>query len=73
MPFRACSWLKISAASLLFLDRNKQRLEVAFAKAFAALSLEDLVENRRAVLDRFGKDLEQIAFVVAVDQDAEAF
>ena len=58
---------------MFFFDRDEQRLEVSFAETFAAFSLQDLVEDRRAVLDRFGKDLQQIAFVVAVDQDAEAF
>src|SRR6187399_556305 len=65
--------LEISSPPLLFLDRDEQRLKVAFSKTFAALSLEDLVEHRRPVLDGFGKDLQQIALFVAVDEDAEAF
>ncbi len=63
--------LKISASPLFFFDRNEQRFEISFAEAFAAFALENFVENGRAVFDRFGEDLQQIAFVVAVNEDAE--
>ena len=58
---------------MLFFDRDKQRLEVSLAKALATLALQDLVENRRAVLDRLSEDLQKIAFVITVYQYSEAF
>src|SRR5690606_13537051 len=65
------SRLKASPLRLLPFDRLEQRLEVAGAKALGALALDDLVEQRRPVLDRLGEDLQQVALVVAVDQDAQ--
>jgi len=35
--------------------------------------LEDLIENRGAIFDRLGEDLEQIAFIITVNENAEAF
>ena len=58
---------------LFFFDRNEQRFEISFAETFAAFSLEDFVENGRAVFDGFGENLQQIAFFVAVDENAESF
>ena len=52
-------------------DGFEEGFEVAFAEAARAFALDDLVEDRRAVLDGLGEDLEQVAFVVAVDEDAE--
>src|ERR1041384_3250391 len=72
-PLTHANLLQISPPPLLFLDRHEQRLEITLAEALAALALEYLVENGRPVLDRFGKDLQQVALVVAVHQDAEAF
>src|ERR687888_2725848 len=63
--------LQISARGLLALDRFKERLEVSFAKTLRAFALNDFEEQRRPILDRFGKNLEQITFVVAVDQNPE--
>ena len=51
--------------------RPEQGLEVADAEAGGAVALDDLVEQRRAVLDGLGEDLQQVALVVAVDEDAE--
>ena len=56
---------------LLALDRLEQRLEVPLAEAPRAVALDDLEEQRRPVLDRLGEDLQHVAFVVAVDEDAE--
>ena len=53
-------------------DRFKQGFEVAFPEGSCALALNDLVKDGRAVLYRLGEDLEQVALVVAVDQDAVA-
>ena len=60
--------------NLVFLDRFKQRAEIAFAKSFVALSLEELEEDRPD--DGLGGYLEQdlrhpaIDHAFAVDQDA---
>src|SRR5919107_4414995 len=67
---RFSSGLQVAAALLLALDRLEQRLEVAVAEAARAVALDDLEEDRRAVADRLGEDLQQVALVVAVDEDA---
>ena len=56
---------------LFQLDGLEQRLEVALAEALRAVALDDLDEHGGAVLDGLGEDLQQIAFVVAVDENAE--
>src|SRR6187200_772042 len=63
--------LEVAAALLLALDGLEQRLEVAVAEAARAVALDDLEEDRRAVADRLGEDLQQVALVVAVDEDPE--
>src|SRR5262245_16035746 len=63
--------LQISARRLLALDRFEQRLEVPFAEAARALPLDDLVEERRPILDGLGEDLKEIAVGVAVDEDSQ--
>src|SRR5918911_3554764 len=62
--------LKVAALGLLALDRLEQGLEVAVAEAPRAVALDDLEEHRRAVADRLREDLQQVALVVAVDEDA---
>src|SRR5919108_5554409 len=64
------SGLQVAAARLLALDRLEQRLEVAVAESTGAVALDDLEEDRGAVADRLGEDLQQVALVVAVDEDA---
>ncbi len=54
-------------------DGFEERFEVAFAEAAAAFALDDFVEEGGAVFDGAGEDLQHVAFVVAVDEDAEAF
>src|ERR671938_1224883 len=63
--------LEVAALGLLALDRLEQRLEVAVAEAAGAVALDDLEEDRRAVADGLGEDLQQVALVVAVDEDPE--
>src|ERR1700750_1855800 len=62
--------LQVAAPLLLALDGLEQRLEVAVAEAARAVALDDLEEDRRAVADRLREDLQQVALVVAVDEDA---
>src|SRR5437016_625576 len=63
---------KIGAARLVALDRFEQCLEVAFAEAGRAVTLDDLEEHSRTVGDRLGGDLEQVAVVVAVGENVSA-
>src|SRR4051794_39071586 len=65
--------LQVAASPLLLFNRNKESLKVSLAEALATLALQNLIEDRRAIFDRFCKYLQQVALVVAVDQDAEAF
>ena len=62
---------RLPRALLLALDGFKQRLEVALAEAAAAFALDDLEEQRGAVFDGPGEDLQHVAFVVAIDEDAQ--
>src|SRR5713226_4905801 len=66
-------FLQIAAEGLLAFDGFEEGFEVALAEAAAALALDDLVEDRGAIFDWAGEDLEHVAFVVAVDKDAEFF
>ena len=61
---------RVAAPVLLALDRLEERLEVALAEAERAVPLDQLEEDRRPVADRLGEDLQQVAVLVAVDQDA---
>src|SRR6185437_10364745 len=63
--------LEIAALRLLALDSLEQRLEVALTKATGALALNDLKEDGRTFLHVAREDLQQIAIVVAVHQNAE--
>src|SRR5207249_12131929 len=64
--------LKIPSEGLLAFDRLEQRFEVPGSEAAGAAALDDLEEERGPVLDGAGEDLEQIALVVAVHEDAQA-
>src|SRR3972149_1204101 len=62
---------QIAALRLLNLNALEQRLEVPHAEAARAAPLDDLEEHRRAVLNGARENLEQVALVVAVGEDAE--
>src|SRR3954452_1743977 len=62
---------EVSSPLLLALDRLEECLEVPLAEAARAVALDDLEEDRRPVADRLREDLQEVALVVAVDQDAE--
>src|SRR3954447_3990580 len=64
--------LQVPPPVLLPLDRLEQGLEVALPKAARAVALDDLEEHRGPVADGLREDLEHVALVVAVDEDAEA-
>src|SRR6266511_5075340 len=65
--------LQISSRSLLALDGFEQRFEIAFAEALCAFALNNFKEERRAILYRLRENLEQITFIIAIDQDTELF
>src|SRR5438067_10145946 len=63
--------LEVSAKGLLALDRFEEGLEVPVAEAARAVALDHLEEERRPVLRRLREDLQQIAVVVTVGEDAQ--
>src|SRR6476620_11804600 len=60
---------EVAALVLLALDRLEERLEVALAEAERAVPLDELEEDGRPVAERLGEDLQQVAVLVAVDED----
>src|SRR5690606_26503483 len=68
---RCLAALQAAAPGLLQLDRLKERLEVALAEALAAPPLDHLDEHGRAVLQGAREDLQQVALVITVDEDAK--
>ena len=51
---------------------SNSALKLPSPKPVAPSPLDDLEEHRRAVGDRLGEDLQQVAVLVAVDQDVES-
>lgn len=60
---------KVSTLFLLFLDRHEEALEISSPEAVVVSSLDDLIEESRAVLNWLGEDLQQISLLVVVQQD----
>src|SRR5438445_4431835 len=65
--------LQIPAESLFALNRFEESFEVALSEAAAPLALDDLKEQRGPVLDGLREDLQHIALIVAIHQNAEVF
>lgn len=67
----AAVWLSSKVSSLLLLDLDcfEKTLEVSSAKTIMVVSLDDLEEEGRSVLNRLGEDLEEVTLVVVVDKD----
>src|SRR3954449_1952257 len=63
---------EVPSALLLALDRLEECLEVALAETERAVPLDQLEEDGGPVAGRLGEDLQQVAVLVAVDQDAAA-
>src|SRR3954467_1602617 len=61
---------EVPSALLLALDRLEECLEVALAETERAVPLDQLEEDGGPVTGRLGEDLQQIAVLVAVGQDA---
>src|SRR6478609_5223537 len=60
---------EVAALVLLALDGLEERLEVALAETERTVPLDELEEDRRAVAERLGEDLQQVAVLVPVDED----
>src|SRR5690242_19786208 len=60
---------EVPARVLLALDGLEEGLEVALAEAEGTVALDQLEEDRRPVAQRLGEDLQQVAVLIAVDQD----
>src|SRR6185312_11970497 len=65
------SGLERAPARLLALDGLEEGLEIALAEAARPAALDDLEEERRPVLDGLGEDLEEVPFIVAIDEDPQ--
>src|SRR5690606_37741973 len=61
---------EVAALGLLALDRLEECLEVALAEPERAMALDDLEEHRGSVAERLGEDLQEVAVLVAVDENA---
>jgi hypothetical protein len=72
-PSGRTSSLEVAAKFLFAFYGFEEGFEVALAEAAAALALDDLVEDGGAVFYRLGEDLQHVALVVAVDEDAQLF
>src|SRR5438128_1657897 len=60
-----------SANGLFALDCLKERLEVSLAETARAAALDDFEEQRWPVRDRFGENLQHVALIVAIDENAK--
>ena len=55
---------------MVSLDRFEERLEVASSEPIVVPALDHLKEERGAVLERFGEDLQEVALVVVIDENS---
>src|SRR4051812_14567204 len=71
--FPACDSLalEVTAKFLLSFDCFEERLEVPCTKTLRAFALNYLVKNSRAVFDRLSEDLQQISFIIAVNENSK--
>src|ERR1700684_1153147 len=65
------TWLPGFSKTLFAPNRLEQRLEIPLAETPRSAPLDDLEEQRRPILDGLREYLQHVAFVVAVDEDAE--
>ena len=64
--------LEVAPQFLFFFQGFEERLEVSLAETLRAFALDDFEKKRRPIFHRLGEDLQQITFVIAIDQNAEA-
>ena len=55
---------------MVSLYRFEERFEVASSESIVVPALDDLKEERGAVLERFGEDLQEVALVVVIDENS---
>ena len=59
--------LQVAATILFEFEGFEEGLEVPLAEALTSLTGDDLEEESGAVLQRLGEELQQVAFIVGVD------
>lgn len=64
---------QITSQSLLILNRLEQALKIPGPKTLMVIPLNKLKEQRRPILNRFRKNLQQIPFVIIVNLDPILF
>src|ERR1700722_7112797 len=65
------SMLEVAAFALFALDGFKQRLKVSFAETAAPFALNDFEEERRTIFDRPSENLQHVALVIPIDENAK--
>ena len=63
--------LEIAALRLFLFYRLEERFEIALSKRLATSPLYQFEEERGSILKRFGEDLQHVALLILVDEDAE--
>ena len=62
---------QVSSLGLIDFDSLKEGLEVSSSKALMIVSLNDLAEESRSILQWLGEDLEKIALLIVVDENIQ--
>ena len=65
------SRLQIAPRVLFAFEGFEECFEISFAETLRAFALDDFEKQRRSVFDWFGENLEQITFIVAIDENAQ--
>src|SRR5438874_13054082 len=63
--------LQIASRGLLALDGFEQGFEITLTKALRDFALNDLKKQRRSILHRLCENLQQITFIIAINQNAQ--
>ena len=63
--------LECSAQFLFTFNRLEEGLEIPFSEALRPFALNDFEEHCWTIQNRFGEDLQEIPFVVTVNQNAQ--
>ena len=72
-PRTLFGYLQRSPEGLFAFDGFEEGFEIAFTEAFGAFALDDFEEDGGPVLNRFGKNLEEVPLFIAIDEDIEFF
>src|SRR5438128_9276704 len=65
--------LQIASAFLFLFQSLEQRFEIPFPETLRSFALDNFEEQRRPIFHRLGKYLEQITFVVTINQNPKTF